>query len=144
MAEQSAASTSYWEVEDYTRLTGVLRAHGVAIRLVKRGKGYHIYDVNGLEVHVYRRLMPLGRYRISCDECARVVNWWKERRRRVLWLAAHANIPIQPIVKEGVAVFSHSGRIHLVTCDTSVAGFVRLVELLVSIPQETHHPPAVA
>ena len=142
MAEPQASS-SYWEVEDYTRLTGVLRAHGVPIRLVKISKGYHVYDVNGLEVHVYRRLMPLGRYRISCD-CAQVINGWKERRRRVLWLVAYANVPTQPIVRGDVIVFNHNGGLHLVTPDTSVAGFVRLVELLSNLLEVNRPAPAVA
>jgi hypothetical protein len=125
---------SYWDSEDHEYLAGLLQNYGIPIRFVGIFPDYRAYILAGYRLHVYRRVGALNKYSIP-DECYRMIYVFERKhRRKALWLVVYGTgKEITPTtIGEKYVIFSIDGDIHLLTPDTSIAGFVRAVELLTS------------
>jgi hypothetical protein len=93
-----------------------------------------VYMLAGYRLHVYRRVGALNKYSIP-NECRRMIYVFERKnRKKALWLVVYGTSKeITPTtIGEKYVIFSIDGDIHLLTPDTSIAGFVRAVELLTS------------
>jgi len=125
---------SYWDSEDHEYLAGLLQTYGIPIRFVGIFPDYRVYYLAGYRLHVYRRVGALNKYSIP-DECYRMIYVFERKnRKKALWLVVYGTSKeITPTtIGEKYVIFSIDGDIHLLTPDTSIAGFVRAVELLTS------------
>jgi hypothetical protein len=126
-------SSSYWELDDHAYLAKRLRECGIPIRFVASSNGCRIYELAGCQLHVYKRPDALMRYASKLPvDCLKLLNSLKNRRR-ILWLVAYSvgaeATPQQ--ADQDIVVFSLGGNLHILTSDTSVAGFVRSVSRLI-------------
>jgi hypothetical protein len=123
------AVTSYWDFEDHVSLTELLRDYGVPIRFVKSYLDHRVYMLAGLQLHVYKSLNALKRYRRQ--ECATMLhNYDLKKSKRGLWVVLYGAGSIPPETRGRYAIFSVNSDIHVVTPDTSVGSFVDAVGLL--------------
>jgi hypothetical protein len=123
------AVQSYWDFEDHISLTDLLRCYGVPIRFVKSYPDHRVYVLAGLQLHVYKSLNALKRYRRQ--ECVVILhNYDLKKSKRGLWVVLYGAGSITPETRGRYAIFSVNSDIHVVTPDTSVGGFVDAVGLL--------------
>ena len=130
----SGPEDSYWELDDHRLLAKRLRECGIPIRFVKASNGCRTYEIAGHQLHVYKRPDALKRYASKLPvDCLKLLASLKNRKR-VIWLVAYSmGADITPRqVGEGIVVFSLGGNLHILTPDTSIAGFVRAVGQLTS------------
>jgi hypothetical protein len=123
---------SYWDFEDHVSLTELLRDYGVPIRFVKSYPDHRVYMLAGLQLHVYKSLNALKRYRRQ--ECATMLyNYDLKKSKRGLWVVLYGAGSIPPETRGRYAIFSINNDIHVVTPDTSMGGFVDAVGLLTRV-----------
>ena len=123
------ADKSYWDVEDQTYLTSQLRRKGIPIRFVKSYPDHRVYELAGLQLHVYRSLNALKKYRRP--ECATILeNYSLLNNRRGLWIVLYGAGAVPSTTWGKNAIFSVNRDVHVTSPDTSVRGFIRAVGLL--------------
>jgi hypothetical protein len=123
------ADKSYWDVEDHTYLTSQLRRKGIPIRFVKSYPDHRVYEFAGLQLHVYRSLNALKKYRRP--ECATILeNYSLLKNRRGLWIVLYGAGTVPSTTWGKNAIFSVNRDVHVTSPDTSVRGFIRAVGLL--------------
>jgi len=123
------ADQSYWDVEDQTYLTSQLRRKGIPIRFVKAYPDHRVYELAGLQLHVYRSLNALKKYRRP--ECATILeNYSLLNNRRGLWIVLYGAGAVPSMTRGKNVIFSVNKDVHVTSPDTSVRGFIRAVGLL--------------
>jgi hypothetical protein len=120
---------SYWDFEDHLSLTELLRDYGVPIRFVKSYPDHRVYMLAGFQLHVYKSLNALKRYRHQ--ECTTILhNYDLKKSKRGLWVVLYGAGSITSETRGRYAIFSVNRDIHVVTPDTSVGSFVDAVGLI--------------
>jgi hypothetical protein len=126
---------SYWDFKDHLSLTELLRDYGVPIRFVKSYPDHRVYVLAGLQLHVYKSLNALKRYRRP--ECATMLeNYDRLHSKRGLWLTLYNAGAVTPETWGRYAIFSIKNDVHIVTPETSLDSFIGAVWLLYTILTE--------